>query len=106
MKLLTGALGATPMADFGRREPREKGPRISAYANGCSASPSPYGCLKCPLAVCKYDDPTLFKDDKRRTAGQAIAQALQGSPSIDQAARHLRVSQRTIYRSIARSQNP
>ena len=67
--------------------------------NGCFLTPS---CLKCPFAVCFYDDPhhADFNAIKRRTPARvdAIKEAIASGSRIKDIAAEFEVSVRTVHR--------
>lgn len=71
--------------------------------NGCSVSPS---CLQCPLPQCKYDDPgwlTRVRRDSRDN--QVLRTRRDEGVTVVEVARRFHISQRTVHRIMARSQN-
>ena len=58
-------------------------------------------CLECPLSRCKYDAPTWFQSGLQRRRTYAIA-AVAERVGRDAAAAHCGVSQRTVFRVLAR----
>mgnify|MGYP001570321011 CR=1 FL=1 len=67
------------------------------YIGGCEASPGPYGCLKCPLPLCRHDDPQGFINWQRRERRAQIL-ALTQDRTVVQVAERLGIHERTIYR--------
>ena len=73
-------------------------PEGAAYRDeGCSISPS---CLKCPLAVCRYDDLEL----RRRNLHGKIREMRAAKFSVAYVAQHFGLSTRTIHRVTHRAQ--
>ena len=64
---------------------------------GCEAAPR---CLSCPLARCRYDDPTAYQ---RLRTGDVEAQTLAAqSMRPSEIAAHQGVRVRTVFRRLAR----
>ena len=64
---------------------------------GCEVNPIPYGCTKCPLPLCKYDDPQGYQNWQRRGRRAEVKAALQ-TGTVRQAALALGVTERTAFR--------
>lgn len=81
------------------QEPDRDRDLVNWRDTGCSLSPS---CLRCPLPVCRYDEPaglaTLNAKEKARRI-QALRVA--GMPA-DDIAREVGVSRRTVFRLLKR----
>ncbi len=68
--------------------------------DGCEVSQS---CLRCPLAVCKYDDPDWRRRGKRdRRDGEILEARRRERLSATALARRFGVSERTVWRAVAR----
>ena len=68
--------------------------------DGCEVSPS---CLRCPLPLCKYDDPVWFQREKRRERDEEVLSAMRRQKlSVPEAAARFDISQRTIFRILQR----
>lgn len=70
--------------------------------SGCQASPS---CLSCPLPVCKHDDPYALQRSITAALDLKVWQAVkQDGLSIEDAMERFQVTERTVYRKLARCQ--
>ena len=68
--------------------------------DGCEISPS---CLRCPLPMCKYDDPVWFQREKRRERDEEVLSAMRmQNLTVPEAAARFDISQRTIFRILQR----
>lgn len=68
--------------------------------DGCEVSPS---CLRCPLPVCKYDDPGRERREARDRRDSEIREAHeQERLSPTELARRFGVSPRTVFRAVRR----
>ncbi len=68
--------------------------------DGCEVSPS---CLRCPLPMCKYDDPEWFQREKRRERDEEVLSAMRMQKlTVPEAAARFDISQRTIFRILQR----
>ena len=71
--------------------------------DGCEVSPS---CLRCPLPVCKYDDPGREHRDRREERDRRDEEILDARErerlSATELARRFGVSERTVFRAIQR----
>ena len=68
---------------------------------GCEASDK---CLKCPLTMCKYDDPEAYRRMKRERQDEEILAIMKKEKlTIKQTADRSGLNERTIYRIKARS---
>lgn len=76
-------------------------PESYAYRDdGCEVSPS---CLRCPLPLCKYDDPNRERREERDRRDEEIADARERERlTAPELARRFGVSQRTVFRAIQR----
>lgn len=87
------------------RQPRRDAlPEHTNYHDsGCDLHPS---CLRCPLVRCRYDEPGgarhLLSRDRD---AEVLALQRDGGRSIEQIARHVGVSRRTVFRILARARN-
>ncbi|MBI4219384.1 MAG: hypothetical protein HY682_04510 [Chloroflexi bacterium] len=72
-------------------------PENSTYRDdGCDVSPT---CLKCPLPVCKYDDPEFLRRTSRNARDEAILAARHSEGrSVAALAVRFGVSTRTVHR--------
>lgn len=67
---------------------------------GCEVAPS---CLACPLPACKHDDPTGYQRWRRQLRDRRIVSQMEKQGlSIQRAALSFQVTERTIFRIIAR----
>lgn len=66
---------------------------------GCEVSPS---CLACPLARCKYDVPGGLAEIRRLERDRAIRAMRARGATINEAARRLGVSARSVVRAAHR----
>jgi hypothetical protein len=83
-----------------RRARSDSLPEHTQYQDtGCDVHPR---CLTCPLVRCRYDEPggvrRLFSDDRDRS----IAGLQRDGVSVGVIARRFGVSERTVFRSLAR----
>ena len=68
--------------------------------DGCEVSPS---CLRCPLPVCKYDDPGRERREERNRRDEEILGARERERlSATELARRFGVSERTVFRAVQR----
>ncbi len=68
---------------------------------GCEVSPS---CLRCPLPVCKYDDPRAYGIYRRnQLIDTPIMAALNSGLSVGATSRQCSVDIRTVFRVMARN---
>jgi len=72
---------------------------------GCHVNPVPYGCLRCPLSVCVYDQELAarrVREGERRAElrerREEIREARERGESLDEIARRRGVSRMTILR--------
>ena len=68
---------------------------------GCEVNPVVLGCLSCPLAVCKYDDPGWQKRDPklvRRQEVEAVWEDRRTGLTLDEIVSRRGVSERTVCR--------
>lgn len=72
-------------------------PENTAYRDeGCELSPS---CLRCPLPVCKYDDPGWIRRVNRITRDRAVIKVRQRDGlSVQSLSERFRISTRTVHR--------
>ena len=71
---------------------------VSYHDRGCDVAPS---CLRCPLPVCKYDDPGWLSRLVRRSRDRAvIAARRREGMSVADLAERFGLSARTIHRII------
>ena len=73
-----------------------------AHEIGCDVNPVPFGCLRCPLPLCRYDDPQGYKNLQRRQNRAELKITVVSSMAVREAAQRLGVTERTVYRIIAR----
>ena len=68
--------------------------------NGCEVSTS---CLACPLPACKHDNPLFYQRWRRQVRDRHIVRQMkQRGLSVSRAALVFQVTERTIFRIIAR----
>ena len=68
--------------------------------NGCEVSSK---CLECPLSQCKYDDAWAFDEMRRHVKDLYLCTLIQTQNlSVNEAAKRLKVTERTIFRTMAR----
>ena len=72
-------------------------PEHSTYRDGgCDVARS---CLRCPLPMCKFDDPGWLQRENRRSRDEAILRARREEDlSVPALAARFRVSTRTVHR--------
>jgi transposase-like protein len=93
------------LVEMDPRQPRRDAlPEHTNYRDsGCDLHPS---CLSCPLVRCRYDEPggarQLLSRDRDR---EVITLQRHGGRSIEQIARHVGVSRRTVFRILARARS-
>ena len=80
-----------------RREPKTDAlPEFQVYRDdGCEVSPS---CLRCPLPVCKYDDPGMLSRARRRQRDTQVKELLARDIPVAEVAQRSGVGLRTIAR--------
>lgn len=79
---------------------RDALPEFTVYTDtGCEVSAS---CLKCPLAVCRYDVVGGIRSIRSEGRGGEIGSLLDEGLSFNEIAARLHVSARTIYRVLER----
>ena len=66
---------------------------------GCELAPS---CLECPLAICKYDDPTWHSRSRTVMRDQEIVRLRTKGLRVADIAKIAKTSDRTVYRVIQR----
>ena len=87
------------------RQPRRDAlPEHTNYHDsGCDLHPS---CLSCPLVRCRYDEPggarRLLSDDRDR---EVLALKRRGGTKIEDIARRMGLSRRTVFRILARARS-
>lgn len=75
-------------------------PENTRYSDdGCEASPS---CLKCPLPVCKYDDPGWTRRQDRGHRDDEIFRLRKAGVPVPELSRQFDVSTRTVHRIVQR----
>ena len=80
-------------------------------AVGCEVMPEPLGCLKCPLSLCRYDDPLGYILWKNRTKDRAVLTMVESlqeggqlkEQAVKDVAQHINVNVRSVYRKIKRA---
>ncbi len=98
-------LGPVNPFDFGNSEflPSVRSdtlPENTRYKDdGCDASPS---CLDCPLALCKYDDPSWLQSESRRTRDDEIFRLREVRVSVAEISDRFGISTRTVHRIVQR----
>lgn len=79
-------------------------PEFATYRDtGCELAPS---CLKCPLVICKYDDPNWGKRNRKVERDRIIVSMRSSGTSVTKIAAKLNTSERTVYRVIQRDLGP
>ena len=73
-----------------------------ALETGCDVNPVPFGCLRCPLPLCRYDDPQGYENWQRKQKRAELKVTVVSSMAVREAAQRLGVTERTVYRIIAR----
>ena len=90
--------------DQSRQRTRKKGksraeqglPENFNYADtGCELAPS---CLECPLAICKYDDPTYGERHRTTFRDREITRLRLRGMKVSDIAMAVGTSERTVYR--------
>ena len=93
------ASGIGYVATAGPRGPLMAGEHDETDVSGCSESPGDYGCLVCPLAACRYDDPGWYSRYRSwRTALEHEAIVSQ-YPTLMDASRATGIGERSLARS-------
>ena len=69
---------------------------------GCELAPS---CLECPLAVCKYDDPTYGRSNRTVFRDREIVRLRTQGSKVSEIAKSVCTSERTVYRVIQRDRD-
>jgi hypothetical protein len=90
----------TTTVSTARRARSDALPEHTQYQDtGCDVHPH---CLTCPLVRCRYDEPggvrRLFSEDRDRS----IASLQRDGETVGSIARRFGVSERTVFRSLAR----
>ncbi len=80
-------------------------PELYPYRDdGCEVAPK---CLNCPLPQCKYDDPGWMQRQRRQRRDlEVLAVRARERLTVPQLARRFAVSQRTVFRILARQGEP
>ena len=75
-------------------------PENTVYEDtGCDLAPS---CLECPLALCKYDDPSGARYDRTAMRDTEIMRLFAEGLKVSAIALKVNISNRTVYRVIQR----
>ncbi len=84
-----------------RRRKRELGlPENAKWQDtGCELAPS---CLECPLALCKYDDPSRGQRNRKIMRDKEIVKLRGKGLRVSNIAKITNTSDRTVYRIIRR----
>ena len=67
--------------------------------DGCDAS---LACLKCPLSLCKYDDPGWLQRENRRTRDDEIFRLRSQQIPVAEISKRFGISTRTVHRIVQR----
>jgi hypothetical protein len=96
---------ALRLVDTDPHQPRRDAlPEHTNYRDsGCDLHPS---CLSCPLVRCRYDEPGGSRHLLSRDRDNEVLNLQRGgNRSIEQIARHVGVSRRTVFRILARARS-
>ena len=84
----------------GRRIRRDALPEhVDFQDRGCELSPS---CLRCPLALCRYDQPGGARKIRQDPRDEAICVRHAEGVAIDALASEFSISRRSVFRVLAR----
>ncbi|MGE0685676.1 MAG: helix-turn-helix domain-containing protein [Dehalococcoidia bacterium] len=92
------------LPEDGRQPRRDALPEHTNYHDsGCDLHPS---CLHCPLVRCRYDEPGGARQVMSRDRdNEVLTLQRRGGRSIEQIARQVGVSRRTVFRILARARS-